>query len=415
MEAGSLLVVAIFVITMGMVLLRPRGISEAVWTVLGAVVMLAIGAVSPTAAAGQLVANLNVFAFFLGMMAITTAASASGSFDRGAALAARLAGGRIWLLYVMVFGFGWVVALFFSNDAAALVLTPAVYAIVLRLRLDPLPFMFAANIVANAGSLGLPVSNPVNMLAVTRYHIGLAAYLAHMAPAALAVGLVNLLACLWLFRARLEGRAEEQTSKAAVGSRDDWFLVLIGAGYLTAAALGWPLGMVAAAGGLAFLAYLEICGRLQLRQVASELSWALFPYLAGLLVMVDGLERAGITQHLAGLLTGTSSGLGSVALTAASAALGSNLINNIPMDLVMLAALGSLGTGLRSNLVYATLIGCDLGPNLTPVGSLSTMLWLLLLRRRGIDISTRAFVRVGLILTPIGLGAGILGLWLGSR
>jgi arsenical pump membrane protein len=157
-------------------------------------------------------------------------------------------------------------------------------------------------------------------------------------------------------------------------------------------------------------------GRLSWRQLAGEISWSLFGFVAGMLVLVQALEDAGISRALAALLEIGGRGLAAAVASVATAAVAANLINNLPASLVLESAIGHAGSGGQSELLaLGTLVGADLGPNLTVVGSLSTMLWLLSLRRRDLDVSALDYLRVGATVTPIMLLSSALVLWLTGR
>src|SRR5579859_7928154 len=168
--------VAVAALTLALVVTRPRGLNEGVVALLGGALVLVLGLVPADQALRLEADNWNVFLFFAGMMAIAALADQSGVFDLVANAGARLAGGRIALLYVVVFALGAVISLLYANDSAALILTPIVYALVVRLTLDPLPFVFAITFVADTASMGLPVSNPLNVILSDRFHLGLTAY-----------------------------------------------------------------------------------------------------------------------------------------------------------------------------------------------------------------------------------------------
>src|SRR5579884_3815117 len=199
-EAREVLVALITVATLLAVMLRPRGIAEALSALVGGALVVAVGAVPPVEAAGLLLDAWNVFGFFLGLMLIAAAADHAGVFDVLAWQAARRAGGSQRRLLVNVFAIGVVLAAFLSNDATALILTPVVYTLVARLGLPARPYAFACTFIADTASFLLPVSNPINILVLQRFPQPLGGYLQHLLPAALAAIAVNVAAFLLLFR-----------------------------------------------------------------------------------------------------------------------------------------------------------------------------------------------------------------------
>jgi arsenical pump membrane protein len=403
---------AIFLVTMAAVITRPRRIDESVSAALGAMAMLALGIVTPGEALGQLAAYWNLFLFFFGLMVISGLADAAGFFDAMGALAAGMAHGSGRLLLLSVFMVGTVTTTFLSNDATALILTPVVYSIVTRLRLPPLPYLFATTFVADTASMTLPVSNPINILIGDHLQLGLSAYAGHLLVASvLAIGLNAALFQL-VFRHEV-GRPFEIDWRAgladAVPNRRLFRLTCaglaaVGVAYLAASTARVPLGPVAVGGGLLLGLAALVAGGLRPRRVREHVSVSLFLYVAGLLVLVKGAEQVGLTaavvEHVAGLAHGPTS---AVASGIAGAAVGANLINNVPATLVLISGAGGghLAPGLRLPFLLGGLAGADLGANLTPVGSLSTMLWLVIVRRRGVEVSTVEYLKLGAVVTPI--------------
>lgn len=405
----------IFVLTIAAVITRPRRLDEAVAAAIGAVAMLLAGVVSLDQAIAALVTQWNLFLFFLGLMLVSGLADAAGFFDAAGALAIGAARGSGRLLLLSVFGVGAVITAFLSNDATALILTPVVYAVATRLRLAPLPYLFATTFVADTASMTLPVSNPINILVTGRANIGLAPYAWHLLPAsALAIAL-NTALFLVVFRRETSRRFDADWRAALAEAMQDRQLfrltsvglAVVAAAYLGASALRLPLGAVAVAGafGLAVLALLA--RNLQVDRVRAHVGLSLFVYVAGLLVVVRGIEVAGLTTAAVGWLTALPhSSLGAVASGVVSAAIGANLINNVPATLVLLS--GPSGRPLP--FLAGVLAGADLGPNLTPVGSLSTMLWLIIVRRHGVEVSSIQYLKLGVLVTPLLLLAAALAI-----
>ncbi len=405
----------IFLATLAGVVVRPFGRGEAWWTTAGALVVLGIGAVSPAAAWHALTAQANLFLFLFGLMSIAGLADAAGFFDLAGAAAVALARGSGRALLLCVFGVGALVTAFLSNDATALILTPVVYGLVTRLRLRPLPYLLAATFVADTASLLLPVSNPINVLVGGRLELTLGPYLRHFLPAALVVILVNaavFLAVFWRrvdrgftpdWRTLLERAAPDRTHLGLTVAG----LVAIAGGYLIASAIGVPVGVVAIGGALLLLLIGLARRRPGLAQAREHVSLAVLVYVAGLLVLVAALEEAGLTGALAYWLRDlVPSGPAAVVAGTLAAAIGSNGVNNVPAATFLLSASSGLHPAAREPFLAGTLLGADLGPNLTPVGSLSTMLWLVAVRRRGIQVSALDYLKLGAITTPLLLLAG---------
>lgn len=413
-----------FAVSLLLVLVRPRGLSEA-WAVSGgALAMLLLGAVAPVEAAETLLGEWDLFGFFLGIMLLAGAADAVGFFDWLARHAARAARGDARRLFLLVFTLGALLTAFLSNDSTALVLTPVVYTLVVALGLDSRPYAFAGTFVADTGSFLLPVSNPINVLLVDRFRLGLGDYLLRLLPAALLVLAINAGLFLWLYRRSLRARfdpAKVGQPAEAVPARGPFrftlaMLALIALAYLGAALLRWPLALVALGGAALLLAGLALSGHPAWARLREHFSGTIFVFIAGLLILVRAVDHAGLGQALGEALLRLASGgtLAAALVGVFGSALGANLVNNLPMALIMAQALERIGgtaTPTGAVLVHATIIGSDVGPNLTTVGSLATMLWLLILRRRGLDITPLEYLRVGLLVTPAMLLAAALALW----
>ena len=412
----------IFASALVSIMVRPYRVSEAVSAAAGAALMLAFGFVGIPDAAGLLVGQWNTFGFFLGLMLISAVAEEAGVFEVLGYTAARWGRGNAARLYAAVFAVGTVITVFLSNDATALILTPVVYALVTRLRLNVLPFVFACTFIADTASMVLPVSNPINILMLHSVGGSLGGFLRYLLlPAAAAVAL-NAVVFLLLFRRdlaqdyRLEDlpppRVEDPRYLATVSI----LLGVIAACYVAASITRAPLSVVALGGALALLAAALWRRRLHARSLARKISWSLFLFVGAMFILVRGVENLGFTAE-AGRLLATAAGgnaLAAVILVTVGTALGANLINNVPMALVMVSTLGALpaSTPAVSSLPYAAMFGADLGPNLTTVGSLATMLWLLILRRRGLEVSTLQYVRLGVTFVPLLLLAGSVLIWL---
>lgn len=404
-------------LTLALVIVRPLRLSEGIAALLGGVAAVLLGLVPLSQAVRLEVGSWNIFLFFLGMMAVAALADQTGIFDLVAYRTAHLAGGNVRTLYIAIVLLGAVVALLFANDSAALILTPIVYALVVRLALDPLPFVFAITFIADTASIGLPVSNPLNVIVGDAFHLTLGSYLTRLWLPTLLVIAVNLAFFLLRFRRSLHGHFKwtAEGPSSPPGRRSGLILLgLLALAYLLASARGFPLGLVAAAGAAALAINLAVHHGLEFRTAAGEISWSIFGFIGGMLLVVQALGNSGLTAHLGATLIQAAghSPLQAIAVTTAGTALGANAINNLPMALVMVETIHPLHTSLRPDLIYATILGADLGPNLTHLGSLATFLWLFFLRRQGLDVSAWDYFRLGIMVTPLLLAAAILGLWL---
>jgi arsenical pump membrane protein len=364
-----------------------------------------------------LAANWDVFLFFLGMLTVTALAEQAGIFSWLAVWAAWLSCGSRRRLFLNVLILGVLISTFLTNDATALILSPLVYSTVRLLELDPLPYMFACTFIADTASLTLPVSNPINILVGEHFGLTAVGFLRYLLLPSLVAIAINVAVFLVLFRRRVGGRFEPALlrEREAPPSHPGFFtytavlLLLLAVAFVAGGVTGIPAGIIALAGAALLLGGAAALRAVDARRFAHDFSWGIFPFVAGLFVLVGGIERVGLTASLGHVLhSAPGNPLVSALLSTGVSAAGTNLINNVPMALMMVSAIGPAHGAVGHALVYGTLLGCDLGPNLTTTGSLSTMLWLLLLRQRGLEISSLQYLRLGVIVTPLMLLATAL-------
>ena len=421
----TLLTSSIGALTLVGIMVRPFRWNEAQIAMGGAAVLLVLGLVRPGDAALTLIRDWNTFLFFLGMMALSALAETAGLFDWLAVQAARLAGASAARLFLNVFILGTLITMIFSNDATALILTPVVYVLVTRLRLPVLPCLFACTFIADTASFLLPISNPINVIVMSRFPLPLSTFLRMLLLPGLVVIAINLGVFYLLYRRQLKGSFNikhmptlSQAVKHGPYFRYTlWVLALVAPSYVLASAFQFPLSLVALAGAVLLLTGALCWKRTTLLETCKGISWSIFGFIAGMFVVVRAIEDTGLTVKLGSLLLHLSGGtsFGAVLAGTVGSALGTNLINNVPMAVVMNSALGGIqhaAPALRNGFVAATIFGCDLGPNLTTVGSLATILWLLILRQRKLDVSGLDYFKVGVIVTPLMLLAGACTIWL---
>jgi arsenical pump membrane protein len=421
---NALLAVAILVVTLALVLTRPKDVGEAWWAVLGGVLTLALGLVSLWDAWEIVLETQDALVLLVGMMALSAVAEKAGFFDWAASLAARAGGGRVFLLYGFVFLVGTLVTATLSLDATAIVLTPIVYGMVVRLRLSPLPFMFACVYTANTASLFLPISNLTGLLAYNKFDLSFIRFgLVMFIPATLAV-LANFLIFARLFRNDLRGSYEDKSLSFVVEDRGFFRTATAGiagalAAFFVAPFFGVPIGLVALAAAAVVVLVSRLRGWVTLREVANSISWGIIALVVGLFVVVRGVENVGLADLAQRAFAAGAPGeslLQILGITVGSA-LGSNLINNVPMVVLALGAVGPLISGgtLDASTVYAIVVGTSIGPNLTTVGSLATLIWLSITRDKGLDVTAKDYMKIGAISTPVILLAATLGLWISLR
>lgn len=413
-----LLTLGVFFLTLILMFVRPRGLSEAWAAVTGAALMLGLGLVTWRDAWATTAQGADVLLFLFALMLFSGLLDQSGFFEWAAVLAARAADGRARTLFRNLFLLGFATTALLSLDTTAIILTPIVLAFVARLRLTAKPYLLACAFVANTGSLLLPVSNLTNLLFVSGLQLGFARFALVMALPQLAALAANYLIFRQLFRAALESQFETESLPSPMSVVPDraYFgaalatLALVLIGYFFSSLAGVPPYIVALCGCAVLLIVGSARHRVEWKRIGGEIAWPLFPFVAGLFVVIRGVENLGLARIGTELVDSAISPLGHVLAAAFGAAIGTNLINNIPMALVSIAVVRHAGASLYS--VYGALLGCNIGPNLTLTGSLATMLVITSARKRGEEVGAKDFFRAGIVATPLILFAGAIALWL---
>ncbi len=431
-----MLALAIFLATLVLVVWQPRGLGIG-WSAMGgAALALLTGVIGwgDVPVVWRIVWDATFT--FVGLIVISLLLDEAGFFQWAALHVARWGGGRGRRLFPLVVLLGGVIAAFFANDGAALLLTPIVVAILLRLEFSPaatLAFVVATGFVADTTSLPLIISNLVNIVSANYFAIPFDRYAAVMVPVDL-VALLATLAVLWAFYrrqvpssyplAQLEAPASAIRDPVVFRAAFPLLGVLLAA-YFVLAPLGVPVAFVTGAAALVLLA---LAGRwfrggrgavVPVGKVLRGAPWQIVVFSLGMYLVVYGLRNAGLTGHLASALVWLAGhGLWAAAIgTGFGAALLSSVMNNMPGVLVGALSIDqarAIPAATRELMVYANVIGCDLGPKFTPIGSLATLLWLHVLARKDITITWGQYMRVGLTITPpvLLIVLAALALWL---
>ncbi|MBV9863201.1 MAG: arsenic transporter [Alphaproteobacteria bacterium] len=386
------------------IIIRPFSWPEAVWAVLGAGLLVVLGLLPwPDALAG-IVEGTDVYLFLGGMMVLAELARQEGLFDWLAAKAARAAKGSAPRLFALVFGVGTIVTTFLSNDATAVVLTPAVAAVVKAAHAEePLPYLLVCAFVANAASFVLPISNPANLVVYGSHVPPLLEWLPRYAlPSLLSIG-ATYGVLRWTQRRRLAAPVATDIpvpKLSASGRTTACGLAAAAAALMAASACKIQLGLPTFLAGLATAGLVLTRSRCGLAAMLRNVSWGVLPLVAGLFVLVEGLRRTGLLRMLSELLhdLGQRSAAGTGWGAGVGVALACNLMNNLPAGLIAGGAVRS--AEVPAGVTGAVLIGIDLGPNLSVTGSLATILWLSVLRREGQKVSGWSFLKLGLLIMP---------------
>jgi len=415
----------LFAATLLLVVWQPRGLGIGWSASLGAALALAAGLVQPGDVAAVWRIVWNATATLIAIIVISLVLDRAGFFEWCALHVARWGGGSGRRLFVLIVLLGAAVSALFANDGAALILTPIIMEMMLALGLGAsatLAFVMAAGFIADAGSLPLIVSNLVNIVSADFFGIGFGRYAQVMTPVYLASVAASLAVLLALYRRAIPRRYDAARLPAPAGAirdratfRAGWaVLALLLAGFFGLEPLGVPVSAVAAAGAACLVL---VAGRghvVGTRRIAREAPWHIVVFSLGMYLVVYGLRNAGLTAWLAALLDRCADyGVWGAALgTGAISAVLSSLMNNLPAVLAGALAVADTQAGgaVREAMVYANVIGADLGPKLTPIGSLATLLWLHVLARKGLVITWGHYLRVGAILTPPVLLAALAAL-----
>lgn len=406
--------VLIFITTLTLVIWQPRGLSIGWGALIGATMALSFGAVQWTDIPIVWALVWNATATFIAIIIISLLLDEAGFFEWTALHVARWGQGHSLRLFALIILLGALISAFFANDGAALILTPIVMAILVTLGFSAsatLAFVMAAGFIADTASLPLIVSNLVNIVSADFFNIGFADYAFVMLPVSVASVLASLCVLILFFRRDLPARYDLHQLKPPRAAITDvntfkagWIvLLLLLIGFFALEPLGVPISAVASAGALILLAVAARGKRICIKRVLRGAPWQIVLFSLGMYLVVYGLRNAGLTDHIAFVLNRFAQGgvWGAALGTGLLAALLSSIMNNMPTVLIgALSIDASTASGVvKDAMIYANIIGSDLGPKFTPIGSLATLLWLHVLAKKGVVISWGYYFKVGFLLT----------------
>ncbi|MDE2319259.1 MAG: anion permease [Rhodospirillales bacterium] len=396
----------VVVASLASMMVRPFGVPEAVPVLGGAALLVLFGVLTPLSALHAVGQGGQVYLFLAGMMLLAELALVQGVFSWAASRLVKIAQGSAVKLFGLIYALAVLITVLLSNDATAVVFTPAVAAVAAAAEIaEPLPYLLICAFVANAASFVLPISNPANLILFGGEMPRLVVWLKLFGLASI-LSIIATYTMLWFTQCRtVQGTVQLPEAMPVLTPGGQWTLAglsVTAAMLVLAAWYGWPLGTLTCASGAGCFGLVCLLARQHPWPVLRGVSWSVLPLVAGLFIMVGALDSSGITSKAAGLAQGglLPIGVGIALLT--------NVGNNLPVGLLAAHLFSGAGAVRKA----AALIGVDIGPNLSVTGSLATILWINALRRQGISISGWRFLVLGAVVMPPALIFAICGLWL---
>jgi len=441
MDYNAAVALAIFVITLYMMIRRPRGISLGLAAGIGAAASLLFGTVTLDDAATAFVDIWDAALAFIGIVTLSVTLDAMGFFKWAALKVVRLAGGSGLKLYFYISLLTACVSILFANDSAVLILTPIVLEIISQLKIDAdgrLAYLFSAGLIADTAAMPLITSNPVNIVSADFFKYSFIGHLIFMGPVAVATIVSSLLLVYLFFRKKVPKsysmnlvealNAGGQPIKPSLLRISITTLVTIDIGYVLASLNRIPVSIVICSGALFLLAVYKITleahstlkeERKGIRNLAKEINWDIILFMISIFLVVHGLRHTGAVGFFAYLFTEALSlpSIFSVLVPSLIVTIGASAMNNWPMTILGLlsirqaASIAGLDARHLTSLIFSNIIGNNLGPHFFPLGSLAILMWLETMRRKGVTIRLVDYLKVGSVVSILEVTVASLVLW----
>lgn len=418
-----ILALSIFLITLTFIVWQPKGLQIGTTAVIGALLALFAGVVN----FDDVITVTNIVwdatLSFIGIIILSMILDEIGFFEYAAIKMAKFSGGNGHKMFVYILLLGAVVAAFFANDGAALILTPILLAKMKYLKMNPLAifaFLLAGGFIGDSASNPLVISNLTNIVTAGYFDIGFVEYAKNMFLPNL-LSIIASIAVLWIyFRKDIPFKVDvselpEASSviKNQTMFKFSWFfLAFLMVGYFVGDYYDLPISLFALSGALIFLAIATRYKAIKPIMTIKAAPWQIVWFSIGLYVVVYGLKNAGLTDIIASWISFLNNSGNATAIigTGFLSAIISSVMNNMPTIMIMDIAIDKVGYIGNEALVYANILGSNLGPKMTPIGSLATLLWLHVLAKKGVKITWSEYMKVGLVITPPVLLASLIGL-----
>ena len=405
-----LLATTIFLITLIFIIWQPKGLQIGTTAIVGALVALALGVVTVNDIWVVTDIVWDATLSFIGIIILSMVLDEIGFFEWSAIKMAKLSKGNGHLMFVYALLLGAFVSALFANDGAALILTPILLAKMRILKLNGktiLAFLLAGGFISDSASLPFVFSNLTNIVTANYFDIGFATYLKTMVIPFI-VSVVASITILWLFlRKDIPLKVdisllkdENEVLKSKTLFLFSWlFLALLIVGYFIGDHFNLPVSLFALGGGVLFLLIASYLKTVNAKEIIRNAPWQVVWFSIGLYIVVYGLKNAGLTDYLTLVLKDLAKNGDTTAIvgTGFISAFLSAIMNNMPTIMIMDISLQDVG---NNALAYANIIGCNLGPKMTPFGSLATLLWLHVLAQKGVKIGFWQYSKFGLLVTP---------------